>query len=265
MWEDSLIESRGSSANQKKWRQWPVSLGFHGGIIAAIAVVSYVNLVPLKPVEPPSPLIFRTFVVPSAPPALGTRTAKPSAKPSPTVAVSPTPVVVPETVADTANDSLSNVAYDTDSTISDGSSPGVAWGVSGGDPNSDQGVDGGLPAASDAPKIITPDMQPPVLLKKVELPYPKAALLLKIQGIVILQAVINRSGLIEELTLQRSAHPLLDEAAMQAVKQWIYRPATLDGRPVKVYFTVTVNFQFSIKTKVLPWAPIAQSDFRPDR
>jgi protein TonB len=67
-------------------------------------------------------------------------------------------------------------------------------------------------------------------------------LLLKIEGVVILQAVINRSGLIEELTLERSAHPLLDEAAIRAVKQWIYRPATLDGRPMKVYFTVTVNF-----------------------
>ena len=244
MWEDSLIESRRNSANQKKWRQWPVSLCFHGGIVAAIAVVSYVNLAPLKPVEPASPLIFETFVVPSAPPALGTRTAKPATKLSPPIAVPQTPVVVPETVPDTVADSSSNIAYDTNSTTSeaDGSSPGVPWGVPGGDPNSDQGVEGGLPAASDAPKTITPDMQPPVLLKKVEPPYPKAALLMKIQGVVILQAVINRSGLIEELTLQRSANPLLDEAAMQAVKQWIYRPATLDGRPVKVYFTVTVNF-----------------------
>ena len=63
-----------------------------------------------------------------------------------------------------------------------------------------------------------------------------------IQGIVILEAVITKTGTVEDVRVLRALHPILDQAAISAVKQWKYQPAMLNGRPVKVYFTVTVNF-----------------------
>jgi protein TonB len=59
---------------------------------------------------------------------------------------------------------------------------------------------------------------------------------------VILEAVITKTGTVEDVKVLRSLHPILDQAALNAVKQWKYQPAMLNNRPVKVYFTVTVKF-----------------------
>ncbi|HJZ12475.1 MAG TPA: energy transducer TonB, partial [Acidobacteriota bacterium] len=75
--------------------------------------------------------------------------------------------------------------------------------------------------------------------------YPEVARRARIQGTVILEAVITKTGTVEEMKILRALHPVLDQAAMNAVKQWKYKPAVLNGRPVKVYFTVTVNFQLN--------------------
>ena len=61
------------------------------------------------------------------------------------------------------------------------------------------------------------------------------------QGIVILEAVIGPNGNVTEVKVLRSV-PLLDEAAITAVKQWQYTPTLLNGVPVPVIMTVTVNF-----------------------
>ena len=61
------------------------------------------------------------------------------------------------------------------------------------------------------------------------------------QGIVILEAVIGPTGKVTEVKVLRSV-PLLDEAAITAVKQWVYTPTLLNGVPVPVIMTVTVNF-----------------------
>ncbi len=63
----------------------------------------------------------------------------------------------------------------------------------------------------------------------------------KLQGKVVLEAVIGTDGDVEELRVLRSI-PMLDKPAADAVCCWKYRPATLDGRPVAVYFTVLVEF-----------------------
>jgi protein TonB len=59
---------------------------------------------------------------------------------------------------------------------------------------------------------------------------------------VILEAVITTSGDVQQIHVLRSVNPLLDEAAVRAVRAWRYRPATLNGRAVPVYLTVTVRF-----------------------
>lgn len=244
MWEKSLIESKKNPDSKKKWFGWPVSIAFHGSIIGAICIASFWNIAALSPVQPQTPVVFQTFVVPTAPPALGNRgTKRPEHPAASKSAVLETPVLVPEQNSDVPPESVTNEnAYDNNSTIDSGG-PGVPWGVEGGDPNAtSDGVPGGLPV-DEPPRIITPDVQQPVLITKIEPPYPHLARITRKEGIVILQAVITKTGTVEELTLLRSADPLLDQAAMSAVKQWIYKPATINGRPIKVYFTVTVNFK----------------------
>lgn len=90
---------------------------------------------------------------------------------------------------------------------------------------------------------ITGDVVQPVLMQKVEPVYPEAARKQRIEGTVILEAVITKEGNVEDVKISKSLHPLLDEASVKAIKQWRYHPATLGGEPVKVYFTVTLRFK----------------------
>ena len=71
--------------------------------------------------------------------------------------------------------------------------------------------------------------------------YPPEAQAARVQGIVILEAVIGTDGHIRDVKVLQSI-PLLDQAAIDAVKQWVYSPALMNGQPVAVAITVTVNF-----------------------
>ena len=79
------------------------------------------------------------------------------------------------------------------------------------------------------------------LVRRVEPQYPMIAKQLHIQGVVILKAVISREGRIEQAeTVQ--GQDLLSRAALEAVRQWKYRPYYLNGEPVDVETQITVNF-----------------------
>jgi len=71
--------------------------------------------------------------------------------------------------------------------------------------------------------------------------YPELAIRTRVQGSVVLEAVITKEGTIGSLKLL-SGHPLLVQAAMAAVDQWRYRPTLLNGEPVEVVTAITVNF-----------------------
>jgi protein TonB len=70
------------------------------------------------------------------------------------------------------------------------------------------------------------------------------AVVTRSQGTVILEAVITREGMIDPARLRvlQSASPLLTPAAIEAVKQWRYRPTLLNGQPVEILTTITINF-----------------------
>jgi protein TonB len=71
--------------------------------------------------------------------------------------------------------------------------------------------------------------------------YPAIAASARIEGRVILEAVINERGGVERVKVLGST-PLLDAAAIEAVKQWRYTPTLLNGTPVAVLLTITINF-----------------------
>lgn len=107
---------------------------------------------------------------------------------------------------------------------------GVAGGVSG-------GAKGG---AGEAVRIIG-DLRPPKLVKEVAPVYPAVAREARVEGIVILEARTDVYGRVEATKVLRSI-PLLDQAAIDAVRQWVYEPMLINGKPRPAVFTVTVRF-----------------------
>ena len=86
-------------------------------------------------------------------------------------------------------------------------------------------------------------LQPPTLIKEVAPVYPEAARTAKVEGVVILSVKADETGKIVDVMVLRSI-PLLDQAAIDAVKQWVYEPTVVQGKAVAVVFTVTVRFVF---------------------
>ena len=103
---------------------------------------------------------------------------------------------------------------------------------------------GSAPAPSgSAPQRIRVDgaMQEQKLIHRVDPVYPPLAIRARIQGVVRMSAIIAKDGTIANLQLI-TGHPLLVEAARQAIMQWTYRPTLLNGELVEVVTTVDVNF-----------------------
>ena len=139
---------------------------------------------------------------------------------------------------------------------------GVIGGVPGGVPGGFVGgVIGGLLIAAPPPPPAPPSEKadvpkPPVririggkvqaalLIHEVEPQYPALARHARVGGMVLLRAIIGRDGTVQNLVLV-SGQPLLVEAAMDAVKQWVYKPTYLNGVPVEVVTEVSVHFYLS--------------------
>lgn len=82
------------------------------------------------------------------------------------------------------------------------------------------------------------------LVHRVQPAYPPLARAARIQGSVVLQAIISKTGTIQNLQAL-SGHPMLVPSALDAVRQWRYRPYFLNGEPVEVETQITVNFILS--------------------
>jgi periplasmic protein TonB len=116
--------------------------------------------------------------------------------------------------------------------------PGLPIGIAGGE--------GPMPVAPPSPKPVahtfrTSSILEGSILRRVQPLYPSLARSARIQGSVVLAAVISKAGAIENLRVL-SGHPLLVPAAIDAVSQWRYRPYILNHEPVEVETQITVNF-----------------------
>ena len=104
------------------------------------------------------------------------------------------------------------------------------------------GVDGGMleqPLYAGIGGVSNPEP-----ITKTKPSYPEIARKAKVQGQVILQAVVRKDGTVGEVQVLRSPGSKFgfDEAAIAAVKQWRYKPGLQNGKPVDVYFTIVVDF-----------------------
>jgi periplasmic protein TonB len=129
---------------------------------------------------------------------------------------------------------------------------GVVGGVPGGIPGGQlNGVIGGIVRSSNAAASLVAPMPKHIrvsqgvilgqLIHRVEPVYPRIARGARVQGAVQLKAIISKNGDITELEVV-SGHPILIPAALEAVKQWRYRPYLLNGEAVEVETSITVNF-----------------------
>jgi protein TonB len=98
-----------------------------------------------------------------------------------------------------------------------------------------------LPAAKTEVLRISGGAQAARLIHQVNPDYPEIAKRTRVQGVVVLDAIINKEGAVESLRVV-SGHLLLNQAAIDAVRQWRYQPTLLNSEPVEVATTITVTF-----------------------
>jgi protein TonB len=102
---------------------------------------------------------------------------------------------------------------------------------------------GGVPVDSRAVRV-GGEIKAPLQTRKINPVYTPIALAARVQGVVILEIVINEQGRVTNARILRSI-PLLDQAALDAVYQWEYTPTLLNGVPVPVIMTATVQFSLN--------------------
>ena len=238
MFEDVLIESARHKGDSRKAITLPVSIAIHALVIgvAVGASIWFVEDVP----EPPLPVTFYAAAPPPPPPPPAAAKAPPKAPEAPkAVPVRSTEMVAPTVIPEKIPQPLA--APEPEVAAGEGVEGGVPGGVPGGVVG---GVVGGTgPGTGEGePLRVGGDVKPPQLVYKPEPSYPEAARKARMEGVVILEAIITASGTVEDVKVLKSVNPLLDSAAVRAVGQWKYKPATLNGRAVRVYLTVTVTF-----------------------
>lgn len=195
------------------------------------------------------------FVVPSAatppppppPPAVRIAQRPAQASPEPTSGAMAAPIEAPSDV--TPEPAFAEPAGGEDEGVPGGVPGGVAGGVAGGIVSAPPPPPPPPPAEVVPPRVQEPvriggDIRQPQLLKRVEPVYPPVARQAWVEGTVILEATVSASGAVTDVRVLRSI-PLLDQAARDAVRQWVYRPLVLNGRASPFVLTVVLSFNIS--------------------
>jgi len=239
---EQLVEKPKST---KKWLFFPLSTLVHGLVIAVVIAyplmstleqMPQVKVITVSIAEPTLP------TVPIGRKGGGGRERRPrenaeqqQSQPQP---ITPGRIVVPVAIPQEIEEE-SLEAYG----VGNGLGPGIE-GAPEGDPNGVIGAPDILLGKGNIQDQIATRISPvqqPRLIKKVEPIYPKAPLMARIQGRVIIEAVTDIYGRVIKTTMI-SGHPLLKQAAVEAVRQWVYEPYIIDGIPRPVIFVVNVNF-----------------------
>jgi protein TonB len=103
--------------------------------------------------------------------------------------------------------------------------------------------EGPPPAEPEGPIRVGGDVQPPVKISAPSPQYTEIARKARIQGVVIVEAIIDKEGNVTNVNILKGLPMGLDTAAADAVKKWRFKAATLNGKPVAVIYNLTVNFR----------------------
>jgi protein TonB len=249
MLDESLLTPDDKQASGRRWLLLPISLLVHLLAIAALVVVPLLladsqlpeikvtNILIMAPALPPPP--------PPPPPPLGRRrgagaprksaTKNKDAKPPVFLGKLIAPIEVPVTIEEDEGSDF-------------GVEGGVPWGVPGGvEGGVEGGVIGGVLGGVLGGEL--PNEQPffvsgkkvPKLIKQVKPEYPTEAMAARVQAVVVVEAMTDIYGRVSHARII-SGHPVFHDAALAAVRQWLYEPYIVDGVPRPIYFTVSITF-----------------------
>jgi len=213
----------------RKWYTVPLSLAAHVAAIVPLAFATLMATDTLPAVREYIAIAPDTAIPPEPPPPPPSTRREPEPRPNPDAApteapdrIAPEPVIPPD--------------------VADPVEIGVPGGVPGG-----SFVSGETPPAPPPPSVpqepvlVGGNVRPPVKVRHVAPVYPTIAQSARVQGTVILQAIIAPDGKVQDVKVLHSI-PLLDQAAIDAVRQWQYSATLLNDVPVAVIMTVTVTF-----------------------
>lgn len=215
--------------SHRKWYTLPLSFLVHTSILAILVVVPLIATDVL-----PTPRTGMEFVTPYVP-------AVPSAPPMRRVAPSRVargdagaPVVAPQAIG-----VETGVVFEP----GDVQTSGIETIVGGLDANQiSVETPPVVPVLPTEPVVVGGNIKAPIRIRYVPPTYPDIARDARVQGVVIIEAIIGADGKVQQARVLRS-RPLLDEAALTAVREWEYTPTLLNGKPTPVIMTVTVVFK----------------------
>ena len=219
-------------------RTFVLSFFVHSAMIGMAMVVRI-----FATTEMPDPPISTKFVMAATAetPEVQPPPQRPAQAAAPTVTQNVVPLIAPDTIAP-------EVPHDVPDTVFNG--PGLI-----GSPSGDSLIPvdiGPAPpqrAATPPPPPQPPvrpggNIRPPQKIHNVAPTYPPLAQAARVSGVVMLDALIGEDGSVRDVKVMRSV-PLLDAAAIEAVRQWRFTPTLLNGLPVQVIMTVTVTFNLN--------------------
>jgi protein TonB len=259
MFEHSLIDLAATKRSRRRWLSLPAAVLLHIGAFATFTFASYWHVDKVaEPMVIEPYYVHEVILPPPPPPPLGS--GRPETEVKPTVVkteeVKPQQTVQPPQVTDLAPapPSTSTVVSDITGLPPGGDPRGSKYGVENGDP--DFGVEHSTGDVGPAVAVVAPPPAPvndapiqvggavlkPEILVRTEPRYTELARRARVEGVVVIRAVIDERGYVTDVQLLRGQPMGLDQSAMDAVKTWRFKPATLHGQPVKVYFNLTVNF-----------------------
>ena len=270
MFDDVLIESAGRDKQKGGWITALVSGVVHVAMIGGVIAAGYYVKQNPEIIEKP----IRAFVVSSAPPP-----PPPPPPPAATHASSTpktphvekkTPIITPHNTFHQPTkvpnevpkvepvDSADTPSTDTASPDDTGGVPGgvvggekggviggVVGGVIGGTLGGTLGgkLGGELGGQGDKPMRVGGDVSAPVAIKRIDPQYTEVARSARMEGVVIIEAIIDTNGRVTDARVLKSLGMGLDDSALDAVKRWRFTPGKLNGQPVPVIYNLTVNFR----------------------
>lgn len=238
MFETAVVRTRDAN---RRYSWLTFSLAAHTALVAAVLAASVATV----RLPEQAPRLMVSFIPTSdpPPPALGTPHPAPapprpraSTVAAPSVPVAPIPITAPAVIPDTITPAAgppSDSGPATEIGVPDGSRIGIGT----------QAPSSSVAPDARGPLPIGNGVKSPVVLHRVEPIYPQVALRAHMNGSVVLECIIDKSGRIRDVNVASSSFGAFEQPAIDAVRQWVFSPGTLNGQPVDTIFQLTVKFQ----------------------
>src|ERR1051326_2112935 len=279
--QSNLIEScKAKNGGGKSWKCSVASLGLHGAIVTFIVLMGAMTTHKVAAEDKTIHAFIAHAAAPPPPRGGWARKSTPVGKPvevpktsfvQPHVIPKEVPKVQPVATTNTApptNDQPASDAGGEAGGVPGGVAGGVQGGVVGGTVGGVLGGQlggqlGGTPGGQvggtgtetappppppppekpEGPLRVGGDVKAPIVEHRVDPQYPEMARKGRVAGLVIVEAIINKEGSVEQVKVIKGLPFGMSESAVEAVKQWKFKPGTLNGEPVDVIFNLTVNFK----------------------